>query len=130
MRRVQTVVVDPGHGGHDPGALGVDGLREKDVNLGIARALATQLRARGFVALRGGAPFAVGTAEYVGMSDDADGGDGGSGGALGRLANASFVITFLSIFITTLVKGFVTTFRMSNFAPLFVSRPGIALMIA
>lgn len=48
LRRVQTVVVDPGHGGGDPGALGVDGLREKDVNLGIARALATQLRARGF----------------------------------------------------------------------------------
>lgn len=48
LRRVQTVVVDPGHGGGDPGALGVDGLREKDVNLGIALALATQLRARGF----------------------------------------------------------------------------------
>jgi len=48
LRRVQTVVVDPGHGGGDPGALGIDGLREKDVNLGIARALATQLRARGF----------------------------------------------------------------------------------
>ena len=48
LRRVQTVVVDPGHGGSDPGALGVGGLREKDVNLGIARSLATQLRARGF----------------------------------------------------------------------------------
>ncbi|MCR9097941.1 MAG: N-acetylmuramoyl-L-alanine amidase [bacterium] len=48
LRRVQTVVVDPGHGGSDPGALGVGGLREKDVNLGIARALATELRARGF----------------------------------------------------------------------------------
>ncbi len=48
LRRVHTVVVDPGHGGRDPGALGVGGLREKDVNLGIARALATQLRARGF----------------------------------------------------------------------------------
>lgn len=48
LRRVHTVVVDPGHGGSDPGALGIDGLREKDVNLGIARALATQLRARGF----------------------------------------------------------------------------------
>ncbi|MEM9174892.1 MAG: N-acetylmuramoyl-L-alanine amidase [Myxococcota bacterium] len=48
LRRVHTVVVDPGHGGPDPGALGVDGLREKDVNLGIARALATELRARGF----------------------------------------------------------------------------------
>ena len=48
LRRVHTVVVDPGHGGRDPGALGVGGLREKDVNLGIARSLATQLRARGF----------------------------------------------------------------------------------
>ena len=45
LRRVHTVVVDPGHGGRDPGALGVGGLREKDVNLGIARALATELRA-------------------------------------------------------------------------------------
>lgn len=48
LRRVHTVVVDPGHGGRDPGALGIGGLREKDVNLGIARSLATQLRARGF----------------------------------------------------------------------------------
>ncbi len=30
------VVIDPGHGGHDPGAIGKNGLREKDVNLDIA----------------------------------------------------------------------------------------------
>lgn len=48
LRPVQTIVVDPGHGGRDPGALGVGGLREKDVNLGIARALAKRLEARGF----------------------------------------------------------------------------------
>lgn len=29
------VVIDAGHGGRDPGAIGVGGLREKDVNLGI-----------------------------------------------------------------------------------------------
>lgn len=30
------IVIDPGHGGHDPGAIGKRGLKEKDVNLDIA----------------------------------------------------------------------------------------------
>ncbi|GAB4415511.1 MAG: N-acetylmuramoyl-L-alanine amidase [Thermodesulfovibrionales bacterium] len=32
----KVVVIDPGHGGHDPGAIGPRGLREKDVTLDIA----------------------------------------------------------------------------------------------
>jgi N-acetylmuramoyl-L-alanine amidase len=48
MRRVQTVVLDPGHGGTDPGAIGVGGIREKDVTLALARSLAPRLQARGF----------------------------------------------------------------------------------
>jgi N-acetylmuramoyl-L-alanine amidase len=35
-REIQRVVLDPGHGGHDPGATGSQGLREKDVVLDIA----------------------------------------------------------------------------------------------
>jgi N-acetylmuramoyl-L-alanine amidase len=35
-REVRRVVLDPGHGGHDPGAIGPSGLREKDVALDIA----------------------------------------------------------------------------------------------
>lgn len=35
-RTVARVVLDPGHGGHDPGAVGRTGLREKDVALDIA----------------------------------------------------------------------------------------------
>ncbi|HVW23957.1 MAG TPA: N-acetylmuramoyl-L-alanine amidase [Polyangiaceae bacterium] len=35
-RHVRRVVLDPGHGGHDPGATGASGLREKDVVLDIA----------------------------------------------------------------------------------------------
>lgn len=35
-RVVHRVVLDPGHGGRDPGAIGPDGLREKDVTLDIA----------------------------------------------------------------------------------------------
>ena len=48
LRGVQTVVLDPGHGGRDPGALGVGGVREKDVTLAMARALRENLTARGF----------------------------------------------------------------------------------
>ena len=35
-RNVRRVVLDPGHGGYDPGAIGPTGLREKDVALDIA----------------------------------------------------------------------------------------------
>lgn len=38
------VVIDAGHGGVDPGAVGPSGLREKDVNLQLARQLAELLR--------------------------------------------------------------------------------------
>jgi N-acetylmuramoyl-L-alanine amidase len=48
LRPVRVVVVDAGHGGRDPGAIGVDGLREKDVTLALARSLQKSLRARGF----------------------------------------------------------------------------------
>lgn len=37
------VIIDPGHGGRDTGALGAAGIREKDVALGVARALAEEL---------------------------------------------------------------------------------------
>ena len=37
LRPVRTVVVDAGHGGRDPGAIGVGGLREKDVTLALAQ---------------------------------------------------------------------------------------------
>ena len=39
----QRVVIDPGHGGSDPGAKSAFGLREKDINLDIALRLKRQL---------------------------------------------------------------------------------------
>jgi len=48
LRPVQRVVVDAGHGGSDPGAIGWGRLREKDVTLRLARALRRELLARGF----------------------------------------------------------------------------------
>lgn len=47
LRPVRTVVVDAGHGGSDPGAIGLGGAREKLVTLRIARALRPRLEAQG-----------------------------------------------------------------------------------
>lgn len=44
---VSTIVIDPGHGGRDPGATGPTGLTEKAVNLAIARRLQERLNERG-----------------------------------------------------------------------------------
>ncbi|MEM7021195.1 MAG: N-acetylmuramoyl-L-alanine amidase [Pseudomonadota bacterium] len=43
----RVIVIDPGHGGRDPGAIGVTGVREKDVVLKMARELRRQLEATG-----------------------------------------------------------------------------------
>ena len=45
--RVRKVVIDPGHGGKDPGAISPWGLREKDVNLAVSKRLAALLRGHG-----------------------------------------------------------------------------------
>lgn len=39
LKRLATIVIDPGHGGEDPGAIGRYGSREKDITLSIARRL-------------------------------------------------------------------------------------------
>lgn len=41
--KIRTVVIDAGHGGHDPGAIGPSGLKEKQVTLEIAKALKEKL---------------------------------------------------------------------------------------
>ena len=44
-QRKAVVVVDPGHGGTDPGKVGISGQLEKDINLEIAKKLKTYLEA-------------------------------------------------------------------------------------
>ena len=41
------VIIDPGHGGEDGGAVGTNGIYEKDINLSIAKQLSDMLRAAG-----------------------------------------------------------------------------------
>ncbi len=45
---IRKIIVDAGHGGKDPGAIGVGGLREKDVTLAVAKKLAAKLKRDSF----------------------------------------------------------------------------------
>jgi N-acetylmuramoyl-L-alanine amidase len=47
FRRVREVIIDPGHGGKDPGALGRRGTREKDIVLDVARRVSRLLEREG-----------------------------------------------------------------------------------
>ena len=44
IKEIPVVVIDAGHGGTDPGKVGVDGSLEKDINLAIAERLKTYLQ--------------------------------------------------------------------------------------
>jgi N-acetylmuramoyl-L-alanine amidase len=46
--RQRVVVIDPGHGGRDPGKIGPNGVQEKQVTLAISQRLASILRDRGY----------------------------------------------------------------------------------
>jgi N-acetylmuramoyl-L-alanine amidase len=44
--KVKTIAIDAGHGGHDPGAIGKSGLKEKNVTLDIAKRLSILVKER------------------------------------------------------------------------------------
>ena len=44
--KIDVVVIDPGHGGKDPGAIGRNGLYEKNVTLAIAKKIKSELQRR------------------------------------------------------------------------------------
>jgi N-acetylmuramoyl-L-alanine amidase len=44
--KIQTIAIDAGHGGHDPGAIGRSGLKEKNITLDIAKRLAALVKDR------------------------------------------------------------------------------------
>ncbi len=46
--QIRTVIIDPGHGGIDPGTASQNGLREKDINLSIATHLCAWFSAAGY----------------------------------------------------------------------------------
>ena len=44
----KTIVIDPGHGGYDPGSIGINGTKEKDINLSVSLKLGDILEKKGF----------------------------------------------------------------------------------
>ncbi len=44
--KIRTIAIDAGHGGHDPGAMGRNGLKEKDLTLDIAKRLQALVKDR------------------------------------------------------------------------------------
>jgi N-acetylmuramoyl-L-alanine amidase len=48
---VRIIVLDPGHGGKDPGAIGPRGLKEKDVTLALAKRIKPLLEEQGYTVL-------------------------------------------------------------------------------
>lgn len=41
---IKRIIIDPGHGGKDPGAIGINGLREKDIVLKVATLVAKRIK--------------------------------------------------------------------------------------
>ena len=50
--QIRVIVIDAGHGGEDTGAIGPDGTMEKDITLGVAKALEKKLKERTDIANR------------------------------------------------------------------------------
>lgn len=48
QKQAKTVVIDPGHGGYDPGSIGRNGTIEKNINLSISLKLGVLLEKKGF----------------------------------------------------------------------------------
>lgn len=48
MAKKPTLVIDPGHGGKDPGAIGAGGTKEKDVVLSVSKKLYDRLKQAGY----------------------------------------------------------------------------------
>ena len=67
------VMIDPGHGGRDPGAIGLGGLQEVDVILPVAKRLASILESKGIATkLTRDSDYYVGLDERVALSNRYD----------------------------------------------------------
>jgi N-acetylmuramoyl-L-alanine amidase len=49
--KISRIIIDPGHGGKDPGAIGPRGEKEKDITLAVSKELAARLHEDGFETL-------------------------------------------------------------------------------
>jgi len=98
---LNVVVIDPAHGGTDPGARGVGGVRESDIVLDLATQVRRGLEAQGFQVLQ------TRTANENPSFDDRS-----------SLANAQTGAIFVTLHISsTGIAGTVRVYTMSDMAP-------------
>ncbi|MCD6578730.1 N-acetylmuramoyl-L-alanine amidase [bacterium] len=50
-KKIIKIIIDPGHGGKDPGAIGITGIKEKNVVLAIGKKLASTLQKEGYTVI-------------------------------------------------------------------------------
>lgn len=79
---LSTIVIDAGHGGKDPGAIGLKDVREKDITLAVARGLRDEIK-RGMPGVK--VVMTRSTDKFVGLAQR------------GRIANANNGRLFISI---------------------------------
>jgi N-acetylmuramoyl-L-alanine amidase len=46
--KIEKIIIDPGHGGKDPGAISFSGVKEKEINLKVSKYLKEELEKRGY----------------------------------------------------------------------------------
>ena len=80
VEQIKKIIIDPGHGGKDPGAIGRTGLKEKDVNLDIAKRIRKLLMQRDIEVI-----MTRETDEFVSLAERS------------RIANSKDVDLFISI---------------------------------
>ncbi|WP_353095177.1 N-acetylmuramoyl-L-alanine amidase [Tissierella praeacuta] len=61
------IVIDPGHGGNDPGTIGINNIYEKDINLDIAKKLSKKLKSMNYKVI-----LTRDTDEYIDNTERAD----------------------------------------------------------
>ncbi len=98
---INTIIIDPGHGGRDPGTVAHDGTKEKDLVLDIALKLGTIIERSG---LFENIVYTRDTDKYVSLRDRAK--IANEGGGNGRL----FVSIHINANSSSRVRGFSTYF--------------------
>jgi len=105
--KISFIIIDPGHGGKDPGAIGIGGLREKDITLKVARYLARLLKKKKprlkIIITRNSDRFIeLGTRTAI------------ANRYLKRYANGIFVSIHVNASISPRISGFETYFLSQN----------------
>ncbi|PKL36173.1 MAG: hypothetical protein CVV44_18315 [Spirochaetae bacterium HGW-Spirochaetae-1] len=105
--RITFIIIDPGHGGKDPGAIGRGGIKEKHITLSISRYLAASLKKR----LKGiSIHLSRNNDRFIELSQRADIGNN----KLKKNTNGIFISVHVNASLSTRISGFETYFLSQN----------------